>query len=369
MGALLKIGIYCIIALLILVILIILFLYLAPTFGGSPKGESLEKINSSKNFNGKTFQNLVSTSISNKNNTSEYNIFDFIFPAKNKNPSKPLPSVKFDKKNLIEDSFTWFGHSTILIKTSNMTVLTDPVFNRASPIPIFGKAFEIEHPFVIEDLPNIDVVVISHDHYDHLDYNAVLDLDEKVSKFLVPLGVKAHFLKWGIDENKVEEFDWYDNLKVKEINFTFTPSKHFSGRGITNTKSTLWGSWIINSNSLNVFFSGDTGYFDEFKKIGEKFGPFDISFIENGAYNKAWADIHMFPEESAQVSIDLKSKVLFPIHWSKFDLSLHKWTDPIDRIFNESKKRNINLTTPLIGETFTLKNLPKKKWWKNLDEN
>lgn len=360
-------------SILIIIISTILFVNFAPTFGDSAKGDSLDKIKSSKNFDGKKFKNLIETKMmtnSSENDSSMIGgLMNMISPPKDKNPQEMLPSKKFVKEDLKNDSYVWFGHSTVLMKTSGVTIITDPVFNRASPIPIGGSAFKVKNITNIEDLSKIDVVVISHDHYDHLDYNAIKDLDEKVEKFFVPLGVKAHLLKWGISEDKIVEKDWYENVSYKDVNFTFAPTRHFSGRGLTNRDSTLWGSWIINSKSQNIYFSGDSGYFDEFKKIGDNYGPFDIAFIECGAYNKAWIDIHMLPEQSVQAGLDLNSKTVVPIHWSKFDLSLHNWTEPIERFSKEAENKNLGYLTPMIGEVFKSENIENKetinnKWWK-----
>lgn len=358
-----KMIIYTIIA---FIVIITLFVNFAPTFGDSPKNGDYKKIKDSVNYNGKKFVNLVPTGMMMNGSGEDGSMKDLFFPKKEKNPDKPLPSKKFKKEDLKNDSFVWLGHSTILMKTQNTTIITDPLFNRASPLPIGGKAFEYENKTQIDDLPNIDVVVISHDHYDHLDHKAVQKLDKKVEKFFVPLGVKAHLMKWGIDKNKIDEKDWYEDINYKNINFTLVPSRHFSGRGLTNRDSTLWGGWVIKSSSKNIYFTGDSGYFDEFKKIGKNYGPFDIAFIENGAYNSGWAHIHMMPEESIQAGQDAKAKVLFPIHWSKFDLAYHNWDEPIIRFTNEAEKKNLTIATPLVGQVFTLDNLPQDKWWEEL---
>jgi L-ascorbate metabolism protein UlaG (beta-lactamase superfamily) len=254
--------------------------------------------------------------------------------------------------------------------------MTDPVFNRASPLPSFnsnsksnffnGKPFEFENPILIDDLPKVDVVIISHDHYDHLDSKAIKELSDLVDYFIVPLGVGAHLERWGVSKNKITELDWYESNNYKDIEFTFAPSLHFSGRGVFNGNSTLWGSWIVKSKSLSAYFSGDGGYSETFKKLGEEYGPFDIAFIENGAYNVDWSNVHMYPDEAVQASIDLKAEILFPIHWSKFDLSIHPWDEPIIRITKEAAKKNVNLATPMIGEVFELNAIPKKSWWEKL---
>ena len=362
---------YFIISLVLLFLFIFIFLNTSSQFGAAPDEDSKELIQNSKNFNSEKFVNLnpVSVSIDEANlraSEKSATLKDWISPAKDKNPLKSLPTIKFKSDNLTVGKFVWLGHSTVLMNTDGLIVMTDPVFNRASPLPIFGKPFPFENPITIDDLPKVNVVIISHDHYDHLDATAIKDLAKKVDHFFVPLGIKAHLESWGVDRNKISELDWYDSQDYKDVQFTLTPAQHFSGRGLTNRNSTLWGSWIINSKSMKAYFSGDGGYSNTFKELGETYGPFDIAFIENGAYNASWSKIHMFPDQSVQASIDLNAKVLFPIHWSKFDLSSHTWDDPIIRVTEEAKKKNVNIATPMIGEIFDLINLPIRHWWESL---
>jgi L-ascorbate metabolism protein UlaG (beta-lactamase superfamily) len=351
---------------LAMVLIGVLFVHFAPVFGAASTGKSLSAITHSKNFNGKVFVNLIPTAVSTSDSENKTSMWDFFFPAKNKNPHVPLPSKELTK-TLANDSFMWLGHSTLLAKTADIVMMTDPVFNRASPLPIFGKPFAMKHKPMIKTLPEVDIVLITHDHYDHLDYHAIKSLATRVKKFFVPLGVKAHLVKWGVSAQKITELDWYEEVTHKKISFTLTPSRHFSGRGLTNRNTTLWGSWVVKSPTVNIYFSGDGGYSPEFKKIGSKYGPFDIAFVENGAYNPAWSQIHMVPEESVQASIDVKAKVFIPIHWSKFDLALHKWDEPVIRAAKEAKKKKVTMATPLIGEVFTLKKLPQTTWWEKVE--
>ena len=290
----------------------------------------------------------------------------WISPPKDKNPIAPLPTIQFHGNTLTEGKFVWLGHSTLLMNTAGLIVMTDPVFNRASPVPIFGKPFTYENPINIDDLPKVDAVIISHDHYDHLDSKAITNLSKIVDRFFVPLGVKAHLERWGVDADKISELDWHDSEDYKNVEFTLTPAQHFSGRAPGKLNSTLWGSWIVSSEKVRIYFSGDGGYSETFRELGERYGPFDIAFVENGAYNTDWSDVHMFPNETVQASIDLKAKVLFPIHWSKFDLSIHPWDEPIIHITKEAHKKNVNITTPMIGEVFDLANLPNNPWWEAL---
>ncbi|MFX3626118.1 MAG: MBL fold metallo-hydrolase [bacterium] len=291
-------------------------------------------------------------------------------PPKGKIPNAKLPSVKFEAHQLKNNSFVWLGHSTILMNIEGTTVLTDPVFHNASPIPGTVTPFEMEHETPMTSLPDeIDVVIISHDHYDHLDYKAIKKLADKVKVFLVPLGLKAHLEYWGVNEAKIQEKDWQQSVTYKTLTFTMTPARHFSGRGLFNRYSTLWCSWVIKASKLSVFFNGDSGYFDEFKEIGKQYGPFDIAFIENGAYDEDWSEIHMMPEESVQANIDLQSKLMFPIHWGKFDLANHTWDEPIIRASKETELKNVNIATPLIGQVFTLNNIPQTKWWEMVKDS
>ena len=366
-----KTLIFIVIILALIALAIFIFIKTSSQFGAFPDGDSKKIILNSKNFINGKFVNLnpvpVNTNdASTRPNEKRATLMDWISPAKDKNPLKSLPSIKFQIKNLTEGKFIWLGHSTLLMNTGGLIVMTDPVFNRASPLPIFGKPFSIENPIIIDDLPKVNVVVISHDHYDHLDTRAIKDLSKKVDRFFVPLGIKAHLESWGVDKNKISELDWHDSENYKGIKFILTPAQHFSGRGLSDGNETLWGSWIINSSTMKVFFSGDGGYSKTFKELGGMYGPFDIAFIENGAYNANWSKIHMFPDEVVQATIDLNAKVLFPIHWGKFDLAIHPWDEPIIRVTDEAKKQKVNIATPMIGEVFDLINLPITHWWKSL---
>lgn len=354
------------------IVSVFLFLNFAPAFGDSSRGELKTRIENSSNFIDGKFRNLVSTSMSFKKG-EDYTSGYIVDPKIGKRPKKLLPSIKYNKSDFEKNdgnSITWFGHSTILLKLDNKIIIVDPVFNNASPFStILGPApFKYDNKITAEDLPNkIDVVLITHDHYDHLDYKTIKEIHTNVEKFLVPLGNKAHLLKWGVPTNKIEEFDWYNNLSFENIDFTFTPSRHFSGRAIRDRFATLWGGWIIKSRNNNLFISGDSGYFNEFKKIGEKYGPFDIVFIENGAYNPRWENIHLFPEQGVQTCLDALAKIAFPIHWGKFNLSFHSWVDPIERFAKEAENRNLDIATPLIGQTFMIgEDIPNESWWRDL---
>jgi L-ascorbate metabolism protein UlaG (beta-lactamase superfamily) len=180
----------------------------------------------------------------------------------------------------------------------------------------------------------------------------------------VPLGLKSHLLHWGVEDSKITELDWWDELEIDGITLTCTPAQHFSGRGVTDRSKTLWASWVLKGKQNSIYFSGDSGYFGEFKKIGEKYGPFDIALMECGQYNELWHAIHMMPEETAQAGIDVQAKAIMPIHWGMFDLSLHSWTEPVERVSVAAAKLNLPLVTPVIGERFDIQNLlVSNQWW------
>ncbi len=340
------------------------FLRWAPTFGAAGTGTRPARIVASDQFNGEVFRNLGPTAVSTDGAVDpDRSTLDFFFPPPGKRPAEPLPADAFAARTLVDGTAVWFGHSTFLLRTAGRAVLVDPVFFGASPVPFTVKAFAMTHQPSIDDLPPIDAVLISHDHYDHLDHKAVIALDSKVGQFLVPLGVGAHLQRWGIPAEKIVELDWYEHHDMEETRFTLTPARHFSGRGLTNRNSTLWGGWAIRSPEHNIFYSGDSGYFDEFAEIGRQLGPFDIAFMENGAYDPLWSEIHMTPEDSVRASVALGAAAFFPVHWAKFDLAYHVWDEPIRRAAKAAAERGVTVATPLIGEVFQLSNPPQRDWW------
>ncbi len=219
-----------------------------------------------------------------------------------------------------------------------------------------------------ETMPKADFILVTHDHYDHLDYGTVLTLMEKTRFFVMPLGVGAHLLRWGVPKEKIVELDWWEEAIVDGVTVRAVPSQHFSGRALTDRQKTLWAGWIIRDAHANVFFGGDSGYFPGFKTIGEKHGPFDLTLLDSGQYNPLWPSVHMFPEQSVQAHKDLRGKVFMPIHWSAFTLSLHSWTDPAERAVIAAEKEGITMVTPIIGERFNiLTDRPTTKWWREVE--
>lgn len=365
---------WLVIMLVVLLIAAAAFVMLHPTFGGKPDAQSQQKMQQSPNYDGTVFQNLEPTTAGLKEVEIEDKeaggMLDMLFPPEGKRPSEPLPTVKLDKTLLKNGDFVWFGHSSALFLTDNKVIMVDPVYHNASPIPYTVRPYKMTHRPTIEALPHIDAVLISHDHYDHLDHKAIKKLNAKVTHFYVPLGVKAHLQRWGVADSKITEMDWYEQNKIGDIDIIFTPSRHFSGRGINDRSKTLWGSWVVKSSQLSLFFSGDSGYGKHYAEISKRYGGFDIALMEDGQYNIRWSDIHMLPEQSVQAVLDLKAKRVLPVHWGKFDLSIHPWKEPIQRFLKEAEKHNIVTLTPKIGQIFNLQNAPtpenQGKWWENV---
>ena len=360
----------------VLIVLITGFINLSPQFGAKPKGESLKRIEQSANYRNERFANTqdsidIFPLVGYKNM-----IFEMLRDRPRAAPlERTLPEYngEINLHSKTEDSLTqitWLGHSSILLEIDGYKLLIDPMLGAAyGPVTFMPRSqrFGNSLPVTPADLPHIDAVLISHDHYDHLDYNTMLQLKGRVDHYFVPLGVAAHLVSWGIDEQIITELDWWEEVAYKGMTFVATPAQHFSGRGPMDKFSTLWMSWVINGKKHRIYFSGDSGYFNGFKQIGDKYGPFDLTMIECGQYSELWPDYHIFPEFTAQAHIDLRGKVLMPIHWGALLLSpSHDWDEPIERLSIITGELNIPLTTPMIGQTVTLDtSYPDSKWWKN----
>jgi len=360
------------ISLILLIVVLsatIFFFMQQATFGKDPSGKQLERILKSSHYKDGKFQNLHETPMLAPDVSYPKLILDFFLTKHpNTEPDKTLPSVQTDLKAILSDKpiIVWFGHSSYLIKTNGKNFLMDPVFSgNASPVSFTGKSYPGADVYSTDDFPELDGVLISHDHYDHLDYKTILKLNEKTKHFYVPLGIGTHLMHWGIDENKISEFDWWEDIDLGDsVRITSTPAKHFSGRGFGRFKS-LWTSYVIQTPTHRFYLGGDSGYDDHFKEIGDKFGPFDIVFLECGQYNVKWPFIHMMPEQTVQASIDLKAKVLMPVHWGKFTLATHPWNESIERATKAADSLNVKLTTPKIGEPILIdSSYPNEKWWR-----
>lgn len=282
-------------------------------------------------------------------------------------PGRPLRTPEPLKKGTKKLNSTWLGHSTVLINIDGYHVLTDPVFE--DKVSIVGPVkFKRDVAPNFHLLPKIDVVIISHDHYDHLNKDSIQRLAESVDRFIVPLGVGKHLMNWGVRADKVVQLDWWESYRYDHrLTLTATPAQHFSGRGLTDRNKTLWASFVISSTHHNLFFSGDSGYFSGFKEIGERLGPFDMTFLECGAYDLSWHPVHMLPEETVQAHLDLKGNILHPIHWGTFNLALHPWYEPMERLVAASEKRRVRYATPVVGETIDPEtDQLGRLWWRHV---
>lgn len=291
--------------------------------------------------------------------------------GKNSFPKTKLPEVKFDKENFLnsndEIKFVWIGHSSLLLRLGDKNLLIDPVFSKyASPVPLTIKRFQ-KPVLTREELPEIHYILLTHDHYDHLDRGTVKYFKDKNVTFICPLGVPYYLKKWGIKEENIIEKDWGDSIKLNEITVTLEAAQHASGRIFHGPNKSLWCSYILQYKDKKLFMSGDSAYDIHFKRIGEQYGPFDLAFMECGQFNKIWHEIHMLPEESIKAFFDLKAKLYVPIHWGMYKLGLHSWSFPMEKLEEKSKGLNFPFIVPMLGEVVSLNSPPANKyWWKNL---
>lgn len=282
-----------------------------------------------------------------------------------------LPSVKTNLHLIPADEhfFVWFGHSSYYLQLDGKKILVDPVFSgNASPIPGTVKSFKGTNTYVAEDIPEIDYHIITHDHWDHLDYDTMKKLKSRINYIITGLGVRAHLEKWGFDAATIHEMDWDQTLDLGAgFIVNSVAGRHFSGRGLKRQQS-LWLSIVLSTPGYNIFIGGDSGYDTHFKKTGDEFGPFDIAFLECGQYNAAWKYIHMMPEEVAKAAKDLKAKRFIPVHWGKFALAYHAWDEPVMRVVKAAAEKHVPVVTPMIGEKVLLDAPEKewKKWWEGI---
>src|SRR5450432_557141 len=356
---------------LIVAAAVILFLNSAP-FGSFPFGEGLKKIQQSPNFRDGQFQNLSRTPSLADGASFPGVLKEFFFDKSKINiPPAPLPSKKTDLLNLGPEKniLVWFGHSSYFMQVDVKRILVDPVFSgNASPLRFTTKSFKGSDIYTVNDLPDIDYLFISHDHWDHLDYKTILQLKSKVIKIITGLGVASHLEFWGYKKERIEELDWNEQIILDEgFKVNTVSARHFSGRGLKRNGS-MWMSFVFNTPTKRIFIGGDSGYDRHFADIGKQFGPFDLVILEDGQYNKNWKYIHMMPEETVQAAIDLRANKLLPVHWGKFALSVHAWDEPIIRIKKEADFKNLLLLHPMIGESVDLDNDQVFSiWWEGIN--
>ena len=323
----------------------------------------------SPNFDGKKFINPVETS-------KDWKFFpvlkSWLFGKEDRKPERELPFHKLDSSTFDVDfkqglRIIWMGHSSVLVEIEGCRILIDPVWSeRCSPSNLIGPKRFHPVPISLKKLPKLDAVLISHDHYDHLEKAAVTELSKSGVHFFMPLGVGAHFEKWNIKVSQLTEMDWWDVVRLKDgiLKIVATPARHFSGRNpFRGSDSTFWVSWVIIGIKHRVFFSGDTGYFSGLKEIGDKFGPFDFTLIKIGAYGKYWPDMHLNPEETVVAHQDLRGRILLPIHWGTYNLAFHNWYDPPERLIKALQNKDLKCVIPIPGQIVSVDDLPEIDFW------
>ncbi|SHG03473.1 L-ascorbate metabolism protein UlaG, beta-lactamase superfamily [Chryseobacterium vrystaatense] len=361
---------------LILAVIFLVVIYFAvmnmPAFGAAPKGKRLERIKKSTLYKNRQFHNISHTPSITEGYSPLKVTYDFILGKKDPllKPLKAIPSIHTDLKNLQKDRdvFIWLGHSSYYMQTDGVSFLVDPVLSLyGSPFKYFNKAFKGSDLFKPEDIPELDYLVITHDHFDHLDYPTVKSIRERTGMAIVPLGTGAHLERWGYTEEKLIEEEWGAEVLLKNnIRITFTPARHFSGRKVKQN-NTLWASYVLETPTKKIFLGGDSGYDSHFKMIGEKFGPFDYAVLENGQYDEAWKYIHALPEDVIQAAVDLKVQNVIPVHSSKFALALHPWNEPLQKVTDLGKEKGLSILTPMIGEILDMNSSQHqfRNWWKD----
>ena len=296
---------------------------------------------------------------------------NFFFNSNITSPETELPENKTSLNESFVNStnnikFAWLGHSSILMSINNKVILIDPIFaSSASPFSWLIKRYQ-PPVFKMKELPKIDFILISHDHYDHLDMKTIKFFNKnKNISFVVPLGVGSHLKKWGVPDSRIIEMDWWDTKTIKGVKFICTPAQHFSGRkGFIETQKSLWASWVVKSGNRSFYFSGDSGYSKHYKQIGDKYGPMEVVFMDSGQYNTRWKEVHNMPDEVIKGFVDLKGENLIPIHWGMFTLAMHNWFDPPVEIKKRAKDQNISLITPIIGQVINMKKMTStESWW------
>lgn len=338
-------------------------------FGSKATKEQISRYAQSPNWRDGKFQNLEETTMSINFQTLPKLLYKQFCERQEREPKQPIPAMPFDKEKFLAPSdaskIIWYGHSAALLRMNNQTLLIDPMLGpNASPIaPFATKRFSSGTLDLIDEFPTIDLLLLTHDHYDHLDLDSIKKLIPKVCQYYVALGTARHLIEWGVEESRITEFDWWDDQVFEEISVTFTPSRHFSGRGLTDRAKSLWGGWVFKTTEESIYWSGDGGYGEHFKVVGETLGPFDFGMMECGQYNENWHQIHMFPEEAVQAAIDARVHKAMPVHWAGFALAQHRWQDPIERFTKAADDKKLIVQTPKIGEIFSLKDTTSERWW------
>ncbi|SBT37779.1 MBL fold metallo-hydrolase [Micromonospora auratinigra] len=338
--------------------------------GGRLTGARAERAARSPRFRDGTFHNPASTRTM-VADPGRNLLKELVLGKQKRRPDSAVPLLRPEERQLSGDAahtelgIVWYGHASTLVEIEGERVLLDPVWSdRCSPSALVGPRRIHQPPVRLDELPRLTAIVISHDHYDHLDMATVQGLTAHQSApFLVPLGVGAHLERWGVPDERIVELDWSERHELGGLTITATPAQHFSGRGLRRD-GTLWSSWVIAGAHRKVFYTGDSGYFDGYAAIGAEHGPFDVTLMQIGAYDRAWPSIHMFPEEAVTAHLDLRGGLFVPVHWATFNLALHDWSEPVDRLWAEAKARDVRLAVPRPGERVVVDDPPPVDgWW------
>jgi L-ascorbate metabolism protein UlaG (beta-lactamase superfamily) len=339
------------------------------SLGGRVQGARLDRARKSPQWRDGKFRNQEPTRMATGSNREM--LKRQFFGKEQREPSKPVPVVARSARDYATPPAsglraTWIGWSSVLVEIDGHVVLTDPVWSeRCSPSTLLGPKRFHAPPIALNELPRVDAVVISHDHYDHLDMPTIRFLASRGTHFVMPIGIGAHLERWGVPQAQIHELDWNDTFALRELSITSTPARHYSGRNPRYNNETLWSSWVVKSPRHRFFFSGDTGYTQAFKTIGAEHGPFDLALIKIGASDPSWSEIHMSPEEAVQTSIDVGARVMLPVHWGTFNLAFHAWRDPIDRAVATAAQKGVHIVAPRPGELVEPAVAPAEPavWW------
>jgi len=327
-----------------------------PPFGGKATGERLARMRANAHFHDGHFVNDRPPAGYTWADAKALFVGQF-FGNEVREPPAAIPIVSVDPAALQATPAPglrafWIGHASVYVELDGVRLLVDPIFsNYASPFDIGPRRFH-PPPIALADLPPVDAVLITHDHYDHLDMHTVQQLATRGTVFFVPLGIGAHLAAWGVSEAQIRDLEWWQESALRGVRVVSTPSRHYSGRGLTDKDATLWTSWSVIGATHRFYVSGDTGYSDHFARIGERFGPFDMAFVKIGAYGPGapWLDIHMSPEDAVRANRDVRARRMFPVHWGTFNLAFHDWNEPVQRALAAAAANQVELVTPRIGE-------------------
>lgn len=359
-------------SIIIVLVLVVLLFMQQDIFGKASTDERLSRIHQSPNFSEDKFQNQSFT----PDLSEDVSYFDVLNDAlfKRSKRNKPAGLVPSQKTNLLtldpgKDALVWFGHSSYFMQIDGKRILIDPVFcGHASPFSFMVTSFKGSDVYTAEEMPEIDYLIITHDHWDHLDYETVKKLKPRIAKIVTSLGTGAHLEHWGFEREKIIELDWNQKADL-ETGFLATamPARHFSGRGYKRNQA-MWASFVLQTPTKKIFIGGDSGYDTHFVTIGQEHGPFDLALLECGQYNNSWRYIHMMPEQTVQAAIDLNAKVLMPVHWGKFALAFHAWDEPIERVTKEAHRLNVPIIHPMIGQEVNFNQMGStNEWWQGID--